>query len=331
VAGVLKPFTFQREAGILLGLVVLVPFAGLVLAILVPSFSRHGSRGADTTVLLMAGVSDETTLKRVVERLGRYVADYGERMSVLVGVEHYEQQIADTGARRSLVSEIAFIPTRGDWLAYRDVFEVDGQKIEGRTGRLQRLLLDWPQDGFDRARQIADESARYNLGDIQRNFNTPTMCLFAMRPANIERFKFKKAGEEQAGEHALWKVRFEEKDRPTIVRSPTGKSLPLTGYVWVRPSDGAVFKTEMEIKADVARPRPGSVSGTEEAPVYAHVSVDYDLDSRLNTILPARMQDVYAGVASGRAGARAMSRVEGVASYSDFKRFETSSRLIISK
>jgi hypothetical protein len=54
------------------------------------------------------------------------------------------------------VSEIAFVPVRGDWLAYRDVFEVDGRQVADRPDRLLKILVESPQADFDQARRIAD-------------------------------------------------------------------------------------------------------------------------------------------------------------------------------
>lgn len=280
---------------------------------------------------VVASAPGGPSLEQVIERLGRYVADCGERMSVIVGVEHYDQRVTGTPAQRSLVSEIAFIPTGGDWLAYRDVFQVDNRRIADRTDRLQRALVDSPQTAFEQARRIADESARYNLGDIQRNFNTPTMCLFVMRRQHLSRFKFKKAGEEDVGGIVLWRIRFEEKDRPTVVRSPNGRSLPMKGVLWLRPGDGAVFRTEMEIEGTIDRPADEGRQRLQRVPIYASVSVEYERDARLETVLPVRMREVYRGAAAGGAESPGASGIEAVATYSDFKRFETSTRLVIPK
>lgn len=266
---------------------------------------------------------DQPKLGQVIERIGRYVDHYGDRLSVIVGVERYDQQQSDPPAERQLVSEIAFVPVRGDWLVYRDVFEVDGKQVGDRTDRLRKLLVESPQAGLEQARRIADESARYNLGPVQRNLNTPTMCLFAMRSENLDRFKFRKEGEERIADEDVWKIRFEEKHRPTIVRTPEGRDLPMAGNLWVRPSDGAVVKTGMAIPFFIGK-----------VPSRASVTVAYAIDARLKTLLPVTMDERYGGELAEAGGERVTAAATTIAcraAYSDFKKFETSSRLVIPK
>ncbi len=273
--------------------------------------------------LLAQASGEQPKLGQVIERIGLYVDDYGDRLSVIVGVEHYEQRQSDPQVERHLVSEIAFVPVRKDWLVFRDVFEVDGRQVGNRIDRLQKLLVESPQAGFEQARRIADESARYNLGPIQRNLNTPTMCLFAMRSENLDRFKFRKLREERIAAEDVWQIRFEEKHRPTIVRTPEGRDLPMTGHLWVRPSDGAVFKTDLAITFLV-----------EGVASRATVSVVYAGDARLKTMLPVTMDERYGGELAKGGGERGNAlapTIECRAAYSDFKRFETSTRLIIPK
>jgi hypothetical protein len=262
--------------------------------------------------------AEEPSLKQVVERLGRYVDDYGTRLSIIVGIERYWQRSADATMERTLVSEIAFVPVGGDWLAYRDVFEVDGRRVGDRSDRLQRLLVEPSRAALEQARRIADESARYNLGEVRRNINTPTMALFAMRTENRRRFKYWKEGVEQASAGTLWTVRFEERDRPTIVRTPEGRDVPMRGYLRMRPADGAVVRTELTMDS--------------QAGVRATVTVVYRLDDRLGSLLPATMDEAYDRVTgpSQRPSAATMSIVCR-ATYSDYRRFETATRLIIPK
>ena len=81
---------------------------------------------------------------------------------------------------RVLRSEFVLVGTtdRAEWVGFRDVFVVDGRRVHDRQDRLRQLFLQRNPRVLERARVIADESARYNLGEIHRNFNVPTAALF---------------------------------------------------------------------------------------------------------------------------------------------------------
>ena len=82
----------------------------------------------------------------VMERVGRHVAGYGQQASLIIGVEHYDQQIVNPVQgeipRRQLVSEFALVRTADaiGWSGFRDVVEVDGRRQGGRENRLQKLF-----------------------------------------------------------------------------------------------------------------------------------------------------------------------------------------------
>src|SRR6185295_13941168 len=96
--------------------------------------------------------------------------------------ERYEQEtsstsirVSQTGSRRELKSDFLLVqPTpTGEWIPFRDVFEVDGAPVRDRQQRLAALFLKPSTDALERANAIADESARYNLGfrDMKRTIN----------------------------------------------------------------------------------------------------------------------------------------------------------------
>ena len=94
----------------------------------------------------------------------------------------------------------------------------DGKPVRDRQQRL--TSASWmarPRpSGIQR---IIDESARYNIGTIERNVNTPTLPLLFLEPANQRRFRFK-----HMSDHA-----------PAITRTPrerrqTSRSRPRYGW-----------------------------------------------------------------------------------------------------
>ena len=114
-------------------------------------------------------------------------------------------------------------------MEFRDVFEVDGSPIRERDQRLVKMFLRAVAvDQPSRSARSSTESARYNIGDIQRNVNTPIFPLLFLESANHFRFKFKRAERSNAddargGRDHAWTARFGS--RPTSGWSTTRKRL----------------------------------------------------------------------------------------------------------
>jgi hypothetical protein len=233
---------------------------------------------------------------------------------------------------RTLVSEFALVRVADDWVGFRDVFEVDGVGVEDRRDRLLALLLDRTSDTLLEGRRIANESARYNLGAVQRNFNTPTMALFFLHPKNRERFRYSKEGEEAIDGTRVWRVKFKETGRPTTVRTTAGRDAPASGTFWIDPVGGEVLRTRMDLEADIERADDFHNPGRSRTPVRTTVSitVSYTADPQFGLPLPSEMRESYETAPARRSGSRETSAtITCVATYGDFKTFETYGRVII--
>lgn len=275
-------------------------------------------------------------VRELVTRAGRYVVDCGEKMSLVVGVERYAQHVRDPNSgepeTRTLVSEFALVRVNDDWVGFRDVFEVDGAAVRDRQDRLVTLLLGGAADRLLQGRRIADESARYNLGPVRRNFNTPTLALFFLHPTNQARFRFTKDGEETVDGNRVWRVKYRETDRPTIVRTTNGDDAPVSGTFWIDPVGGRVVKTRLEMRTEIERAVEANERGGSRAPVRMTVgiTVSYTPHARFGMLLPAEMRESYEAAPARRTTAPATSTtITCVAAYGDFRTFETSGRLIV--
>jgi hypothetical protein len=276
----------------------------------------------------------------LVDRATRRLTEYAKELALVIGVEHYSQYMGGEGFARAykkvlLVSEFALVRVNDDWLGFRDVFEVDGKRVPDREDRLRKLFLDKPDSAVDQARQITDESARHNLGAIQRNFNVPTMALFFLSPANAARFSFRKDGEDTIEGHPVWKVRYEERRRPTIIRTASGKDMPVKGTFWIDAAAGTVWKTHMEISVETkmgGAPTQRSFDGgtvVRRVQSSASVTVTFREDAGLGLVLPGQMLETYEGPTVNKfTGDEEISRVNCVATYSDFRRFQTTGRVV---
>jgi hypothetical protein len=258
------------------------------------------------------------SLKEVMQRVERYVAAYGEQASIVVCTERYDQTSEGSGmsvgGSRALVSDFAIVyagALRG-WLGFRDVLEVDGQRVSDRQDRLTRVLMG-SEGRLDEARRVSDESARYNIGAIQRNFNLPTAVLFFFTPENHSRFKF---AARRVAADGTWEIAYRETERPTLIREPeTMASIPSSGTIWVDPQVGTIVRTRLQVETiDGHGQRAQRGQGYVDV-VYRHVD---DLDMWL----PASMDERF-DVSTGPI----FDRVTGHAEYSNYRRFTTSVRI----
>jgi hypothetical protein len=288
-----------------------------------------------------AGAAQPPSLSTVLERVRHYVEGYAADLSLLVGIEHYSQVSKPDPAavlrdglvqppEQKTVAEFALVRSGDDWVGYRDVFEVNGKQVGDHRDRLQKLFLENPAGAAESGRRIANESSRYNIGVLQRNFNVPTLVLFFLQKKNEDRFKFKQEGTDTIDGTATWKVHYEEKQTPTIIRTPDGGNVPVSGTIWVDPADGRVLKTYMETRGEGRLPTDIAGSVARSIDTFVRVTVTYKADERLGMLVPGGMNEEYKGAYIDRASNR--SRIEQIsckAVYSDFKKFETSGRVII--
>ena len=260
------------------------------------------------------GASD---LSDTVDRASRYVASLGDDLAEVVAEERCKQSWSvpgSTAVERVLQSEFVLVRAadRAESVGFRDVLTVDGRRVHDREDRLRQLFLQRDPQVLQRARVIADESARYNLGLIHRNVNVPTAALFFLHPANRQRFTFELERVEDTSGGSLWVVRYDERQTPGLVRTQQGKTVPARGRFWIEPASGRVVQTQLWLHTE---PDPdGRI-------VDVNVAVSYARDSRLGLWVPAEMSELYT-TTSG-------DRLVATATYSDYRRFRVEARVLV--
>lgn len=210
------------------------------------------------------------------------------------------------GQRRELVSDFLLVklPDIDHWVPLRDVFLVDGQPVRQREERLLRLLTRPGDTSLLLAKAIADESARYNIGDVQRTINLPLLAMGFLDAQQQRRFEFKVEREAPAVRPGAWELTYREKEKPTVVQTPDGRSLFASGKVWVLPT-GEVVRTEI---------------GFLDAGLHAVVTTTFGLDERFGVEVPKTMEEVYM---------LRRSEVRGKATYGRFRKFGVTSTEVI--
>jgi hypothetical protein len=281
-----------------------------------------GILAAAATSLSAQRLSGPPDLKTVLARAATYVEEFREMLSGIVAEETYEQQEIP-GHRRELRSDLLLVrsETFPRWLQFRDTFEVDGQAVRDRAERLTRLFFE-PATAMERAKRIAAESSRYNLGVIIRTINVPLMPFVFLERDVQRRFRFSRVGDAeratvpdaQAGHFRVstevWVIRFQERERPTIVRdSVNRRDVPSQGRFWIEPSSGRVLMSEM--RSD----HPG---------VRAEITVNYQSEPLFGLLVPTAMFERYINVLPARRSAPSQywRRIEATATYGKFRRFQ---------
>jgi hypothetical protein len=264
--------------------------------------------------MLLDGVAaaQESPLTQILERAAGYTRRYEERFAVIIADEQYEQHVNGRSyhgqSARTIASEMMFVWLAGErsWLSVRNVVSVDGDRIKNSAKRLDQLLSADAPVGVAHLRQLRNEGSRYNIGTIRRNFNDPMFPLQFLEPPNQRRFTFTLMGNENVGGVTTSKIAFEEHASPTFIQD--GRSdLPSCGDVCVA-ADGSVMRTRLRIVNADRR-------------MSAFVTIDYRNEASLEMLVPVKMQEIYT------AGAP-YERISGVATYSNFHRFETSARIV---
>jgi len=283
---------------------------------------------AAVAVRVHAQAGDDTDLDRLLARATWYSIDFVNKLSGVVAEERYVQDSnvalmtvpipglvtrgsqpamnapRNTSKHRELKADFLIVKSIGDmYTPFRDVFEVDHIPIRDREERLAKLFLSAkPNAGAEeQAKAIADESARYNLGAVQRTINNPVFALLFLQPDIRPRFKFSPGKPDRKAGGDVRVVEYVEESRPTVIAGRPGEDMPAFGRFWIENSTGRIIKAEVRV---------------EVKDVKANLTTTFRTDERLGIDVPSELREEYD---------MRDSRVSGVASYSRFRKFEVKS------
>lgn len=255
----------------------------------------------------------------VLQAAGRYVTEYQRSFSVVVSRESYQQRVQTGGKMqtRDLRSEVALVAIDdANWILFRDVYEVDGRKIADRSDRLTQLFLKPAADIGVQAGRILEDGARYNLGPITRTLNTPTQALDFIRSENQFRSSFRLAGRTRVDGVEAYDLRFEETATPRVIT--THDNAAASGRFWIAIGTGAIVRTELRIRS---------------VGMLATLTVSYAKHDKLPLWVPIRMIESYEpaerSISRLDVQAPVAVRIDGVATYSDFRQFSVDTKMII--
>jgi VWFA-related protein len=251
----------------------------------------------------------DAELQLAMARLVEYVEAYERQYSGLVAEEEYRQSSRGKNAR--LRSDYLLVkPDKAtEWVAFRDVYEVDGVVVRDRDDRLRRLFLQPGVHVGDQLQAIQDESARHNVGIVERNINVPLFLLRFLQAENRPRFRFRLAGKRQVAGVEAWRIEFEERVHPTIITDIQGRDGDAKGWFAVDEVTGAIVETVLKI---------------EENGSTGDIVVSFRHDPALGMWVPAEMKETYRTMTQRSLSGvpRLEPIVEGTAPYSNIRRFQ---------
>jgi hypothetical protein len=260
-------------------------------------------------VLLAAATltaADKPTSKALLDVASTYLFDFVERFSNVVAEEKYVQTWSTNSgvmmARRELRSDFLLTKPKNAsaWMTFRDVFEVDGASVRDQEERLVELFLKPSPKAAEEISVIAIESARYNIGNLQRTINQPLFGLILLQRSNQNRFTYSVDKNDKDVGRNVWIMQYKESARPTYVRGSSDKDLPARGRVWIDSVNGHVMKTELLLEDNFQK---------------AELTSTFRPDERFGISVPTEMKEQYSIKGNG-------GKIQGVATYQRFRRFE---------
>jgi hypothetical protein len=258
----------------------------------------------------------------LIDRLGAYLHQHESELSTVMADEHYQQsesRIRSSSVdrtspsvvmrKRTLESEVAFLRLPGDreWFGVRHVRRVDGRDAKARE--LTAMLRD--AKDIDRVvREIVQLSSQYNIGDY-RTVNMPTVPLEMLHPRNRDRMRLRIGRDSRLDGVPTTEIRYQEIGAGGLISDRGRRPLVASGTAWVEPT-GRLRRVTLELRS--AQETGAGFRGRNE------LRVDFDLDSQLNIMVPREMVEAYAIDGDGE--------FTGRATYSNFRRFTTSARIV---
>jgi hypothetical protein len=243
-------------------------------------------------------------LDDIVAALHHYVHDYEDKLTLIVADESYLQRVYNNASKlptqptRQTESEVffAFAPTSKQWLAVRDVKSVDGQAVPNRPD-VASMLASAP------AKEVASTlkaySSRYNLGNIYRNFNEPTLSLELFDTVHHEDLAFELKGLDAGSGVSLARLGFRERGVPTLIVDLDKHPVRSSGEVTVETATGRVRKIALKSPID---------------DVVSDLETTYGHDVKLDFWVPVEFLEHYTKDADEEIVCRA--------TYTNFRRFE---------
>jgi hypothetical protein len=246
----------------------------------------------------------DISTKAIVAAASAYVEAYDVRMQYLLADEVATQRVTPrNGADETRTTRadffLTFLPAESTWIAVRDVRSVDGAPVND-PDNIRALIDRAPLARLGAV--IADKNSRFNIGNISRTFNEPTLALLVVTAKHRDRFRFERTHVTD-GPSPRVTIAFTERDRPTLVSGINGAPVFSTGELVVDAATGRVEATTMAFRFQTAT---------------ARIETHYSEDTNVGMWVPSVMRETYAQTARGHE-----QTIRCASVYTNYRKFET--------
>jgi hypothetical protein len=251
-------------------------------------------------ILAAPAASAQTPAKdELLRRTAAYVAGFVDGLTNVVAEEEYEQAFQVSAPRRRFKSDFLLVRYPGqetEFLAFRDVIEVNGRPVSDQQDRLLKLFVEPFANPLRRASEIANESARHSL-DRARLAN-PLFVIALLQAHYQSNFRFSVDGIDTKLGPNVREIELFQDGGPS-----GGASQAVRAAAWIDETTGRVVKTELRMG---------------RAPNMALTTTMFGRDAALGIDVPIEMRDSYLV----RGGVGQQDQFLGTARYTRFRRFQ---------
>ncbi len=271
-----------------------------------------------------AQTSIDLPLPAVLSRAAIYVDTYADHLTGMVVEESYVQDVQTVNrfgfranlargpVHRTLRSDVLLVRPDGSdsWMQFRDVFEVDGKPLRDRNDRLSKLFLQPSKSTAQQAAKIVKESARYNIGDIERTINLPVLAMTILDRRVQPGFQFQLGGDISDAPTLPTSpafilpadavvVGFTETQVRSLITTPQGKNLKSHGRFWLAMPAAGVLISELSV---------------DDFTLSAVIHVAYGARAGFDVPVPVEMHEHYLNRLNN-------ATVKGTATYTNYRQF----------
>jgi hypothetical protein len=273
-----------------------------------------------TLVIAAFVAAQEPAADAVIAKMDAYLESYEPQLSSLIADELLIQEINSTVSRsfssedltpvitrrrRRLASEVAFValPNDAGWLGFRNVKTVNNLKVQSGDRSLTAALQ---ASSYDAARSLLNTSAAQNLG-LPRTTNLPNLPLEFLHQRNRKRLVSRLDVAERIRGVDTTQVVFVERMTPALIQTPDGADMPSVVRAWI-DHKGRLLRAEV------------STFQASSATASNTIRVEFTEHKNLGLLVPTEMRETFPVVQPAKG--------TGVAKYSNFRRFQTSARIV---